>query len=150
MQLKNIETLSKEQLNQLKTAKELRRISNKKIVILDDDIKITNLLEKVFQKVSNIDIHLENNEYHALNKVKKIKPDLIIIDIFLSKMNAFKFKELIDGAELSPTPVIFISSDEKQKRKIKDLKKDEYYYFIPKPLNLEKLLTRVRKTLEQK
>ena len=86
----------------------------KKILIIDDEpitlINLTKILEKEYQ-VETINPTSEMGP--ILDKIKFIKPDLIILDILMPNINGFEVcAELKDDLLTKTIPIIFLSSKE--------------------------------------
>ena len=58
----------------------------KKILIIDDDIAITESL-KVLLGVKGYDVETSSDGLDGLEKAKTVSPDLIVLDLFLPGMN---------------------------------------------------------------
>lgn len=82
----------------------------RKLFIVEDELPLLKVLEFQFQKADfSVDIALDGLE--ALEKIKHDKPDLILLDIWLPKMNGFKFLEIIKkDDEFKHIPVVIFSN----------------------------------------
>lgn len=82
----------------------------KKIIIIEDE---ETLLDLLYKKLSQQDYQVDvaKNGQEGLNKIKKFKPDLILLDIVMPKMGGFEvMKELRKDEELKNIPIIIISN----------------------------------------
>jgi DNA-binding response OmpR family regulator len=61
----------------------------KKILIIDDDIKTQNLLTKFFT-INNFHIKIASDGIDAGIKIVQFKPDIIILDISMSNVDGFE------------------------------------------------------------
>ena len=118
---------------------------NKKVLVVDDEFTIRELVELTLSPEYDV-IKAENGE-EALEKVKE-KPDLIILDIMMPKVDGFDVcSSLKNDKTTKDIPVIMLTA----KHGIEDLKEaiqvevDEY---ITKPFEPEHLKKRVDEYLK--
>jgi len=82
----------------------------KKLIIIEDEETLLNLLEKKLnQEGYEVDIARDGKE--GLEKIRRNKPDLILLDIVMSKMGGFEVMETLrKDEELKKIPIIIISN----------------------------------------
>jgi two-component system, LytTR family, response regulator len=69
----------------------------KKIVIIDDEPLARSIVIEYLQNNPNVEIVAEcNNGYEGVKAIMQHKPDLIIVDIQMPKINGFEMLELLD------------------------------------------------------
>ncbi len=122
---------------------------SKKILIVDDDLLIRRLLQHNLKK-AGYRVSVAENGYQALKIVKKDKPDLIISDVVMPKLNGLELcKKLREDPDTKLIPIILMTSDTQIQDKLRDSKfgADDY---LTKPFHLEDLLVRVHSLLERK
>jgi len=84
----------------------------KRILAIDDDNDFLELLSFRFMK-EKCEFHTANDGFEGLKKVKEVKPDLILVDIKMPRMDGYQFvKELKKDEEARNTPVIILTSYE--------------------------------------
>ena len=99
----------------------------KKIIIVEDEEILRNLLQKKFL-VEGYEVDIAEDGEVGLFKIKENRPDLIILDIVMPKMNGFEMLEEMQKDEsLRDIPVIIVSNsgqpveiDRAQKLGVKD------------------------------
>jgi CheY-like chemotaxis protein len=115
------------------------------ILIVDDDPVIRNLLSQILEGFQESGVRLltaENGEA-AMESIKREKPDIILLDVMMPKMNGF---EVCDMVKRDPeTKDIFIimltaKSQEIDKQKANSLGSD---YYITKPFNIDEIMRKV-------
>ncbi len=80
-------------------------------ILLVDDLKLTLEIAKSALINSGATIITANNGDEALSRVKEEKPDLVLMDLFMPKMNGDECCKLIkEDPSISHIPVILISS----------------------------------------
>ncbi len=124
-------------------------VSTPKILIVDDNKENIDLIA-YFLKPQNYTIVTASDGVEALEKVEIEKPDIILLDIMLPKMDGFQVCEHIKkNQETRFIPVIMITALKELKDKIRALEvgADD---FISKPFENVELLTRVKSLLRIK
>lgn len=113
--------------------------SKKRILVVDDEIHIRNLLGTYLQK-RGFDVKDAGNGREALPMLSTARPDLIILDVLMPLMDGFEFlRELRAATEHAGIPVIILSarSEERYVEKAIALQTD---FYLPKPIELDELL----------
>ena len=115
-----------------------------KILVIDDD---KDLLEMVEMTLSRLGYHITTLAKGSgfLNIVESIRPDIILLDIFLGDADG---RTLCYNLKLLPTyeniPVILYSAGYVPLSTIEHSKADE---FIIKPFDIKQLLEKIKKLL---
>jgi two-component system, NtrC family, nitrogen regulation response regulator NtrX len=127
--------------NQIKT----ELLMMPKILIIDDEKSIRNTLREIleYEKFS-VDEACDGPE--AIVKAKETKYDLVLCDIKMPKMDGIEV--LSHLLETSDAPVIMISGHGTIETAVEALKKGAYDY-IPKPLDLNRLLVTIRNAMDR-
>lgn len=82
----------------------------KKILLIEDEKTMVNLLERKLTK-EGYDVSVARDGEEGLGKIKEMKPDLILLDIVMPKMDGFEvMEEIAKHKELKKIPVIIISN----------------------------------------
>lgn len=116
------------------------------ILVVDDVEDSVDLLVEVLGKNYNVSVCLDGET--ALQTVAKTRPDLILLDVMMPRMDGFEVcKRLKANAETSTIPVIFLSADDDQQSKIKALAMGGVDY-ISKPFHAGEVRARVETHLE--
>lgn len=89
---------------------------DKKILIVDDDVSILNLLEVVFQKEGFHFIYKAMCGVDALESFYKEAPDLIVLDVMLPDLDGNTICKKI--RESSMTPILFLSAKSEENDKL--------------------------------
>lgn len=119
------------------------------IFIVDDMPKNLQLMEIILQN-KGYDVAQASNGREALEKLKKMKPDLILLDIMMPEMDGFETCETIKSdKKLADIPVIFLTGKSDPQDVVNGLKLGAVDY-IAKPFNTTELLLRVETQVELK
>ena len=82
----------------------------KVILLVDDDLTLREMYEERF-KAEGFDIIQASNGEEAIKKAKENKPNVILLDIMMPKINGFDvLKELKADPDLKEIPVIVLTA----------------------------------------
>ena len=82
----------------------------KRILIVDDEPRITSLVQFFFNRSGNYNVRAENVSSQALTSAEQFQPDLILMDIDMPGLDGGKLaRRLMDHPGLSSVPIIFLS-----------------------------------------
>lgn len=82
----------------------------KKILLVEDEEIIISLLQKKLIK-EGYEVSVARDGVEGLEKMRKIKPDLILLDIIMPRMGGFEvMEEMQKSPELKEIPVVVISN----------------------------------------
>ena len=120
----------------------------RKVLIVDDDEELVELLSDVFEKDGRFDIRTTNNGFDAGMLVKEFRPDIVVLDVMLPDINGKEVCQRVrSDSALDDVRIICISGMVEQD-KVADLKTAGANDFMQKPFAVEKLLERVCELLE--
>ena len=87
------------------------QIEPKKILIVDDEREVRQALHEVLQEVeASIEIDMAEDGYEALLKVGDLKPDLLILDLRMPRMDGYEAcRRIKSNPETSGTRILAIS-----------------------------------------
>lgn len=84
--------------------------AGKTILLVDDDLTLREMYEERM-KAEGFNIIQATNGEEALKKASEAKPDIILLDIMMPKVNGFDvLKELKSNPELKDIPVIVLTA----------------------------------------
>ena len=116
-----------------------------KLLIIDDDAKLVQALELYLSK-AGYEVITAADGLEGLQEVYAHRPDLIILDIMMPKMDGWKACRRI--REVSDVPIIMLTARGQEYDKVKGLKQgaDDY---VAKPFGLKELAARVEAVLRR-
>lgn len=121
-----------------------RRKMNKKIYIADIDGE--NLVE-YFKSKDNFEVVGSSSDgEEVVNNIIKLQPDILVMEVMLSKLDGFAVYEKIKVLKENTPKVIFISSLSHSGFVTKALQMGASYFMI-KPINAENLESRINEIL---
>lgn len=114
-----------------------------KILVVDDDLIIRNLLKECLE-LHNYSVILASNGVEAISLANSRKPNLIISDIIMPLKNGFTLvKELREIKEFRLLPVIFLTNKDSIQDRIKGYESGCDIY-LDKPFNPPELIAIVQ------
>ena len=120
----------------------------RKVLIVDDDVELVELLKDVFDRDGRFDIRTANNGFDAGMQVKEFKPDLMVLDVMLPDINGKEVCQRVrSDKNLDAVKIICISGMVEQD-KISELTDAGADDFMHKPFTVDSLLERACELLE--
>ncbi len=123
-----------------------------KILIVDDEPMNLDFFDLMLSKLG-FEVISADNGFDALEKVKELHPDLILLDNVMPKMSGWQVTRLLKEDEeykrYRDIPVIMFSAMDDVKDKIEgfELGVDDY---ITKPFNFSEVIARIRAVLKNR
>ena len=120
----------------------------KKILIVDDEKDILEFLSYNLKK-EGFSIYTASDGLEGLEKTKKIKPDLIIVDLMMPKMNGIEMCENIrNDKKLSSIIILFLTARSEDYTQIAALDSgaDD---FLKKPIKPKLLISKVKSVMRR-
>lgn len=117
------------------------------ILSVDDEDDIRTTVQQVLEDDGFRVISAKNGK-ECLGKLKKIKPDLILLDILMPGLTT---KEIVTkmGKQGTRPPIIFLTVVKLSEATKKDIVKGNMVDYIQKPFDNNDLVRRVKKALKR-
>jgi signal transduction histidine kinase len=119
-----------------------------KILVVDDEKEIRDFLFKALTRIAGFQVELAESGKEALKKIESEKLDMVLTDLKMPKMDGLQLVTEIAKSKPEILTVLMTghgsidSALEAMKRGASD--------YITKPLNLEEMIVRLQKVLEEK
>ena len=120
----------------------------RRILIVDDDQGVVDLIAEVFAGDSRFETKVVNNGFGAGMLAKEYHPDLIILDVMLPDINGQAVCELIRRDPTMSDIKIICISGMIEVDKIQELTESGADEFLHKPLDIDELMRRVCRLLD--
>lgn len=121
-------------------------MNNQKIMICDDDAGILEVLEMMLE-MEGFSVSTENNSTNLLKEISNIKPDLLLMDLWMPVLSGDQLlKTIRTTPEFKKLPVIIFSASVDGKHIAKDADAND---FIAKPFDMDNVVNTIRKVLAQ-
>ena len=122
-------------------------MSPKKILVVDDEVDLVETVRFPLE-MEGFNVLVSYNGEDALNQARKEKPDLIILDLMLPKLDGYKVCRLLKFDErYKHIPILMLTAKTQEKDKIlgKETGANEY---ITKPFEMDYLMEKVKAYLK--
>lgn len=120
-----------------------------KILVVDDSPTVLEVVTAVLVQ-EGYEVITASDGLEGLNKARSEKPDLIVLDVMLPKMQGYQVCRLLKFDEnYKEIPILMYTSKDQEDNKITGLKTGADDYLI-KPVEQERLVRLVKEHLEKK
>jgi len=119
-----------------------------KILIIDDEPVLQMALERAL-KNQNYNIVFASNGLEGIEKLKEEKPDLVLLDLRMPKLDGFGFLEKIDIKPDDPYSVVVITGHGNDREVEKSFELG-VNFFLHKPISLVEVRCLAKRCLEMK
>ena len=123
-------------------------MAKKTILVVDDEKDLLDLIEYNLKKEGFEVLKAENGE-QGIAIAKESKPDLVLLDIMMPKMDGLEAVEIMrKDDDLKRMPIIFLTARSDEKTEVEGLNKggDDY---ITKPISTTKLISRIKAVMRR-
>jgi CheY-like chemotaxis protein len=126
-----------------------------KILIAEDDRMTRRILQSTFEnhpelKPLGLVVVVANDGEEALERFHAERPDVVLADLFMPKLDGFALCRSIRESEHGrQVPIIVTSAIWKQPAIVDQLRRDFAVSFVTKPFQVNELVEAVRAALEQ-
>ena len=123
-------------------------MSAKKILVVDDEIDLVETLRFPLE-LEGYNVLVSHDGEDALNQARKEKPDLILLDLMLPKLDGYKVCRLLKFDErYKHIPILMLTAKTQEKDKILGMETgaDEY---ITKPFEMDYSIEKVKAYLSK-
>ena len=114
-----------------------------KILIVDDDITITELM-KALVKTEGHEPTTVNDSLQAMEIAKSLNPDLITLDLMMPGLTGFELCKLMhEDPSFANTPIVIVSAkdDPESKEQAKQAGATDY---LTKPFGLDEFINKIK------
>ena len=127
----------------------LGKIVMKKILIIEDDPFLSEMYMAKFSQ-SDFQVEVATDGKKGLEKIKTSKPDLILLDIVLPKMDGFEIlKKVKEDSQLKKIPVILLTNLGQKNEVEKGLALGADEYIIKAHFTPTAVVTKVKEILSK-
>jgi len=120
----------------------------KKVLVVDDDAEIVDLLVEVLSRDGRFDVKTATSGYEAGIQTQRFRPDAILLDYMLPDVNGNVVCHTIrKNPEFENIKIIIVSGVIKQEE-IDQLLKSGAQDFVKKPFEINDLMKRICTSLE--
>ena len=120
----------------------------RKILIVDDDVELVELMSDIFAEDGRFDIRTANNGFDAGMLVKEFRPDIVVLDVMLPDINGKEVCQRVRSDPSMQSVKIICISGMVEQDKIADLRLAGANDFMSKPFDVHALRDRCLGILE--
>ncbi len=120
-------------------------MANTKILIVDDDLNISELLRLCLEK-EGYETVIANDGLSAISKFKETTPDLVLLDIMMPKVDGWQVCREI--RRVSNIPIIMLTAKSETFDKVLGLELGADDYMV-KPVESKELIARIKAVLRR-
>lgn len=120
--------------------------TGKTILVIEDDPAVQTLVRKALG-LYGFEVTVADDGLDGLMKLESMRPDLIIADMMMPRLDGMTFVKAIKGrGETRTIPVIFLTAKSDPKSMIDGINVGARFY-VTKPFQIDDLLAKVQKAL---
>lgn len=103
-------------------------MSKKKTILIIEDEQILQDVYKLVLETTGYIVHTADNGVEGLEKIKKVHPDLVLLDIFMPLMDGKEFLRNIDTGQYPSTTIIVYTNmfDKATQQEMMNLGADDF------------------------
>ncbi len=120
----------------------------RKVLIVDDDEELVELMVDVFARDGRFDIKAANNGFDAGMQVREFRPDLVVLDVMLPDINGKEVCQRVRSDDTLESVKIICISGMIEQDKVADIRAAGADDFMQKPFDVDKLLERCCEMLD--
>lgn len=125
-------------------------MTKKRILIVDDEPSITQLLRLNLDKTGQYTIRAENDAETVMGALQEFKPDLILLDVMMPGMDGGTLAGKIHGTRaFKNVPIIFLTAAVRQEELDARNGVIGGFPYIAKPLNVKGVISIIEKYLPE-
>jgi two-component system, OmpR family, response regulator len=115
----------------------------KKLLIVDDDQDLVELMQDAFARDGRFEIRTANNGFAAGMGVKEFRPDIVVLDVMLPDINGKEVCHRVRSDKTLDSVKIICISGMIEQEKVADLRAAGADDFLQKPFTVDRLIDRV-------
>lgn len=120
----------------------------RKLLIVDDDEELVELMSEVFESDGRFDIKTANNGFDAGMLVREFRPDLVVLDVMLPDINGKEVCQRVRSDSSLEAVKILCISGMVEHDKIQELRDSGANDFMNKPFTIDDLHRRCCQLME--
>jgi DNA-binding response OmpR family regulator len=114
-----------------------------KILIVDDDVTITELMKALVQ-MEGLEPTTVNDSMEAMQVAQSVNPDLITLDLMMPGLTGFELCEIMkNDPQFARVPIVIVTARDDQESKEKAIKAGATAY-ITKPFGMDEFIGTIK------
>jgi two-component system alkaline phosphatase synthesis response regulator PhoP len=121
-----------------------------KILLVEDDVQLLKMYEKKFLS-DGYEVEIAYDGAEGLKKAIKNKPELVVLDIMLPKMDGVKvFKKIRSNPDTFKTPVLLLTNVDKEETIFECFSLGAVDYLVKSDNSLQEVVGKIENLLNNK
>lgn len=121
-----------------------------KIMVVDDEPDLLEVVKLILES-DGYQVVTAGSGQEALDNIEKEKPDLVLLDIIMPKMDGWEvFSRIKSNPKTTSIPVIMLTAKDQRIDKLIGLHVVRVDDYITKPFGRSELLDRIKRVLQEK
>jgi DNA-binding response OmpR family regulator len=122
-------------------------IEKKRVLVVDDELDMLMVI-KLRLEASGYEVVTATDGLEGLNTARRVKPDLIVLDVMLPKMNGYKVSRFLKyDEEYKHIPIVMLTALAGEEDRSTGIETGANAY-ITKPFETQELVDTVRRFLQ--
>ena len=124
-------------------------LTKKKILVVDDEKALVSLVT-LHMQMAGYEVFFANDGWSAIDICKRDKPDLVILDLMLPKLNGWEVcRRIREDDSIKDIAVLMLSARSEVDDKVRgfNVGADDY---VTKPFSPKELVARVKRILDRR
>lgn len=119
-----------------------------KLLLVEDDLDLVKMYEKKFL-LDDFEVEIAYDGEEGLKKAKETKPDMIILDVMLPKLDGLTlFRKLRKQAKTYKTPVLFLTNFDQEDAVFECFSLGAVDYLVKAQVTPAQVVEKIEKILE--
>ncbi len=119
----------------------------KKILLVDDESGMRMIMKRILKEIGNFDFYEADNGVAAINEIRRVKPDLVFLDLLMPLLDGVKtLKRIKEDDEIKDVRVIIVTSESSLKV-VKEVITYGAVDYVVKPFDVKTLQEKARNWL---
>lgn len=126
------------------------QMAKKKILVIDDDITLLEMYKERLE-LANFQVEIATNGEEGLKKVQESKPDLILLDVMMPRVNGFDVIESLKKDQSTASiPVIMLTALVQETSKLRAQESGAVGYIIKSETMPGEVIKQIEETINNK
>ncbi|MFH1228868.1 MAG: response regulator [Candidatus Aenigmatarchaeota archaeon] len=117
----------------------------KQVMVVDDEKHILTLLKEVLE-IEGFNVITAESGMECLTKLKKVKPDLIVMDMMMPKMSGYDtIRKIRENAKTKELRIVILTVSRIEEVSMFELSKYKILDYINKPFDIKEIVEKLKK-----
>jgi DNA-binding response OmpR family regulator len=121
----------------------------KNILLIEDNESYSEILQKKLLQ-EEFEVAVASDGHEGVSKTKELRPDIVLIDLLLPKMNGVQvMNEIRMSEEGKNIPLMILTNLNPDAELLKNIEKNRPAFYLVKPeVSLEDIVEKIKNTLQ--